>query len=97
MDAPLLYLDLFGGGPSSHLGDGGTGRRAECRGRVCCRSLEQLVGAARGLRDHRAIRDASARHRTGHAHTFAVRRKKDECPLIFARVPLPEMIAAFAG
>jgi len=73
MDAPLLYLDLFGSGPSSHLGYGGTGRRAECRGSVRCRSLEQLVVAARGLRDRRAIREASARDRGSRIPTLAVR------------------------
>ena len=49
-------------------------RRAECRGSVCCRSLEQLVVAARGLRDRRAIRETSARDRGGRTPTFAVRR-----------------------
>src|SRR5437773_9986955 len=74
MDAPLLYLDLLGGGPSSHLGYGGTGRRAECRGSVCCRSLEQLVVAAGGLRDRRAIRETSAPDRGSRTPTFGVRR-----------------------
>src|SRR5207245_1345725 len=46
----------------------------ECRGSVCCRSLEQLVVAARGLRDRRAIRETSARDRGGRTHTFGVRR-----------------------
>ena len=51
-------------------------RRAECRGSVCCRSLEQLVVAARGLREHRAIGEASARDRDGRTHTFGVRRAR---------------------
>jgi hypothetical protein len=35
-------------------------RRAECRSSLCCRSLDQLVATARGLRDRRAISEASA-------------------------------------
>ena len=55
-----LCLDLFGGGPSSDLGDGGAGRGAESRARVHLRGLEQLAVPAGGLRDRGALASASA-------------------------------------
>src|SRR6185437_12519684 len=59
LDDSLLCLDLFGGNPSSDLGDGGTGRGAESRGRVYLRGLEQLAVPAGGLRDRGALISAA--------------------------------------
>src|SRR6266852_3622653 len=60
LDAPLLCLDLFGGGPSSDLRNGGTGRSAQSRARLHLRGLEQLAAPPGGLRDRGALASASA-------------------------------------